>query len=120
MLVGLAVYKAPGVEPGAGVVGASDRVFVHTGDYHSNQIAFCHNSHDVSGQFVAGWCGLAGGSEIIDHTFEAGSSVGIVLDVTISDPVAGISPVIALQQLAHDVQGSLRVAVFNRIGVSEK
>jgi len=43
-----------------------------------------------------------------------------VLNVGIGQPLAGTIPLIALQQLTHDVQGRLLIAMQHRVVIHEQ
>ena len=54
------------------------------------------------------------------HAREAGSGHGVVLDVAVRQPLAGTIPLVALEQLAHDAQRRLLVAMESLVLAGEQ
>jgi hypothetical protein len=69
--------------------------------------------HDGARELRAGrrWRALRDFDEILLHAIEAGRGHRVVLDVLVAEPFTGPRPLVALEQLAHDVQRRLLVAM---------
>src|SRR5690606_5434937 len=123
VLVGLAVDEAPRVEPGRRVgLARLLRMRVLARDHHDDHVALGHHVHDGRRELAAvvGARPFHDLREVIDHALEPRGRVRVVLDVAVGDPLAGTVPLVALQELAHDVQRGLLVAVLHRVLVDEE
>src|SRR5882762_11001430 len=120
VLVGLSVDESPHVEPGGriGLRWIFGILELSRNDYR-DEIAIDQDSYDLRVQLVA--CGGPRPcAEEFHDAFTARADIGVVLNVPACQPLGGLVPMIALQQVLHDVQGSLLVSIELRVCIREE
>ena len=120
MLVGSAVDDAPLVVPDRRVLLAGlARIVVLHSEHDADDVAARQHGHERHGQLVARRRPRQP-AEILHHVVAPRHDVRIVLKIALGEPTVGLVPVVALQELAQDVQHDLLVGVLRRVRVREQ
>src|SRR5882672_11494098 len=120
VLVGLSVDESPHIEP-RGRIGLRWilGILELARNYYRDEIAIGQDSYDLRVQLIAGGRPRPCAEEFHD-AFPARADIWIVLNVPACQPLVGLVPMIALQQVFHDVQGSLLVSIELRVCIREE
>src|SRR6267378_511501 len=120
VLVGLSVDESPHIEP-RGRIGLRwilGILELARNDY-CDEIALGQDSYDLRVQLITGRRSRPS-AEKLHHAFTTRADIGIVLNVPACYPLVGLVPMIALQQVLHDMKRRLLVPIELGVCICEE